>query len=55
LRENLLETLEVRFGSVPQELKKGLAEITEVRRLKALHRLAITCANVPEFKRCALK
>lgn len=51
LRETVMETCQIRFGSVPQPLKNRLARITNLRELRKWHRLALKCADRAEFKR----
>lgn len=49
LRESITAALEARFGSVPDSVYSGLANVTEANRLETLIRLAATCPNVDEF------
>jgi hypothetical protein len=48
-REMIKETLLIRFGAVPEELVKGIDTETDLDKLRAAHRLAVTCKNVSEF------
>ena len=45
----VLEVLEVRFGTVPAGLAKTLASVSDLERLKALHRAALTCTDLEAF------
>ncbi|NET60619.1 MAG: transposase [Symploca sp. SIO2E6] len=49
-REAILEVLEVRFGSVPEELATSLNQIQEDSVLTSLHRQAITVASLEMFQ-----
>ena len=51
LRDCLVQTLEVRFGVVPQSLKVAGGEVTNPARLRRLHRPDITCRSLAEFRR----
>jgi predicted transposase YdaD len=48
-RQALLEVLEVRFGSVPEGLGETLAAVSNLDRLKALHRTALTSPDLEAF------
>jgi predicted transposase YdaD len=48
-RQALLEVLEVRFGSVPEGLGETLAAVSDLDRLKALHRTALTVPDLEAF------
>ena len=50
-REMVLEALEVRFGEIPQEITELINSLDDVNKLKILHRQAIKCASLDEFKR----
>lgn len=49
LRDAVVANLEARFGSVPPDRVMALASISDEMRLKALHRLAITCPDLDAF------
>ena len=49
LHRALLEVLEVRFGSVPEGLGETLAAVSDLDRLKALHRTALTSPDLEAF------
>jgi predicted transposase YdaD len=48
-RQTLLEVLEVRFGSIPEGLGEMLAAVSDLDRLKALHRTALTSPDLEAF------
>jgi hypothetical protein len=48
-QEVLLEVLEVRFGSVPAGLTETLSTVSDLEKLKALHRAALTCPDLESF------
>ena len=47
--EGLVEVLEVRFGSVPAGLAETLSAVSDLERLKTLHRVALTCPDLEAF------
>jgi predicted transposase YdaD len=47
--EGVLEVLEVRFGAIPEGLTEALSAISDLDRLKALHRSALTCSDLEGF------
>ena len=49
-REAVLETLEVRFGTVPLALKEDVQEISDPAFLKHLHRQAIQLPSLKDFE-----
>jgi hypothetical protein len=49
LQEAIAANLEARFGPVPPERLTGLADLTDLTRLRDLHRLAATCPDVDTF------
>jgi predicted transposase YdaD len=49
LHRALLEVLEVRFGSVPAGLTETLSTVSDLEKLKALHRTALTCPDLESF------
>ncbi len=46
----LLDTLELRFERIPEEMVKSINNITDDEILRTLHRHAIKCASLREFK-----
>jgi hypothetical protein len=48
-QEHVLSALEARFGVVPVEQIAQLNAITDETKLKALHRLAVTCPDMAAF------
>ena len=55
LRELITETLQVRFGDAPRAVRDHLDATKALPELKALHRIALTCKNLAEFKRASRK
>jgi len=49
LHRALLEVLEVRFGPVPAGLTETLSIVSDLERLKSLHRAALTCTDLESF------
>ncbi|MGG6269305.1 hypothetical protein ACQ4M3_27845 [Leptolyngbya sp. AN03gr2] len=49
VRENILEVLAVRFGTLPSDLAQQLEQVNDTERLKQLLRQSITVASVNEF------
>jgi predicted transposase YdaD len=49
MQQGLLEVLEVRFGSVPAGLTETLSTVSDLDKLKALHRAALTCPDLESF------
>jgi hypothetical protein len=47
--EGLLEALEVRFGRLPTGLAETLSTVSDLERLKALHREALTSPDLESF------
>lgn len=45
----IVDTLGVRFGTVPEDLTAALSTVTDERRLVALNKLAVTCADLAAF------
>jgi len=45
----LLEVLEVRFGSVLAGLAETLSTVSDLEKLKALHRAALTSSDLEAF------
>ncbi len=48
-QEGLLEVLEVRFGLVPAGLAEALSGVSDLEKLKALHRAALTSPDLESF------
>ena len=48
-QESILEALEVRFGSVPPELRARIGKLTDVEMCKALHRQAVSASTLEDF------
>ena len=48
-RADILDALEIRFGTVPEGLREAVGQASGEERLKALHRAAITAATLEEF------
>lgn len=48
VRTSILQALEVRFGSVPQEVAQRLEALTS-EQLQELHRQAVICETLEEF------
>jgi predicted transposase YdaD len=49
LHRALLEVLEVRFGLVPAGIAESLSAVSDLERLKTLHRAALTCPDLEAF------
>ncbi len=49
LHRALVEVLEVRFGSVPLGLAETLSTVSDLEKLKALHRFALTSPDLESF------
>jgi predicted transposase YdaD len=49
LHRALLEVLEVRFGAVPVGLGETLSTVSDLEKLKALHRAALTSPDLESF------
>ncbi len=50
-RESVVEALEVKFGSVPEDIPTKLQGIEEREVLKQLHRQAILAPSLDDFKK----
>ena len=50
-KETILEFLEARFGTVPNDLVEGIQKIENRTRLKSLVRLAASCDNMETFRK----
>ena len=48
-RQNILDLLEARFGAVPEGARARVDAETDLQRLRALLRLAGTCAAAQDF------
>lgn len=51
LRENLVDTMELRFGKVPSGLAELVAEVVDEDKLRAMLRSAIRCNSLEEFSK----
>jgi flagellar biosynthesis/type III secretory pathway protein FliH len=49
-RQAVLELLEVRFGSVPEEVREQVNAETNLERLRRWHRLAATCPALKDLR-----
>ena len=49
--QDILEVLEIRFVAIPSGLRDTILEITDVAKLRMLHRAAIQAADVETFSR----
>ena len=49
-REIVIEALQLRFQSIPEELLAALSSLTDLQRLKQLHRQAIIAGSLEEFE-----
>jgi len=49
IREMLLETLQIRFGSVPETVREQLDDVEQIDELQTLHRLALTADSLTSF------
>ena len=54
LREGILDIIDARFGEAPVALRERVNELEDEVRLKALHRLAVTCPSLADFERSVL-
>lgn len=50
LRETLIETLKLRFETIPDELVTTLAKLSDLQHLKQLYRQAIIAGSLEEFE-----
>ncbi len=48
-QESVLDTLDIRFGSVPESVKNVIGSVLEVEICKKLHRAAIRASSMEEF------
>jgi len=48
-REDVIEALEIRFKEIPYQLREAITHVNSDRKLKKLHRLAITVKSLDEF------
>ena len=46
----ILEAIDERFGSVPEEIASNIRSIRDSNRLSALHRYAISCPDLEAFR-----
>ena len=49
--EMVLEALDERFGGIPDDVSETVSKIEDRDTLKSLHRYAIRCASLEEFKK----
>ncbi len=49
-QEAILEQLEDRFGSVPEDIAAAVKGVSDLRRLRHLNRLAGACSDLNEFR-----
>jgi hypothetical protein len=47
----VIEALEVRFDRVPEGVKEAITEVTDLKKLSALLRASIRCADLEAFAR----
>lgn len=50
-REAIFDTLEARFGQVPDSIRSKLEELSKLERLRELGRLAVTVESLEEYQR----
>jgi hypothetical protein len=50
----ILDALKDRFGAVPRDVSKLLREIIQEKKLRQIHRVAIKCADLEEFREALL-
>lgn len=50
-KETLIEVLEARFGTVPDDLVEGIQKIENRNRLKSLVHLAVSCEDMETFRK----
>lgn len=50
LQENVIETLLIRFGPITPNIRRQILKVTQPVRLKKIHRLAVQCGGLAEFK-----
>lgn len=48
-RAGIIDSLEVRFGSIPDTLRSRLSEVSDLSRLRELARLAVSVGSLVEF------
>jgi hypothetical protein len=49
-QEAILDVLTARFGAVPQNVRKPLRSVVELKRLRALTRVAAQCPDLETFR-----
>ncbi len=49
-RESVVEVLEVKFNSIPDDLKQTINNLDNLEVLKQLHRQAIVISSLTEFE-----
>ena len=50
-QQDIVEALEIRFGTVPEGLREEIELIGDLSKLTSLHRAAILCADIESFAR----
>jgi predicted transposase YdaD len=50
-QQDIVEALEIRFGTVPEGLREEIVLIGDLSKLTSLHRAAILCADIESFAR----
>jgi hypothetical protein len=49
-QEAILDVLAARFGAVPQDVRKQLRSVVDLKRLKGLTRFAAQCPDLEAFR-----
>ncbi len=49
LHQSVLDAAEARFGALPEDLRARVEQITDLDRLRQIHRLAVTTPTLDEF------
>ena len=50
-QQDIVEALEIRFGTVPEGLREEIELIGDPSKLTSLHRAAILCVDIESFAR----
>ena len=50
-QQDIVEALEIRFGTVPEGLREEIELIGDLSKLTSLHRAAILCVDIESFAR----
>ncbi len=50
-RKDILEILEERFGKVPEDVKKSIRRVNDLKKLSLLHRKSAVVTHSDEFKK----